>query len=77
MAKKVPKGPWTFRVRKRKNYGEHFCLCFKADGSQGVAGDEMLSSRWYPPWQNELMRQNAETIVHDLNAAFHARADNK
>lgn len=64
------KGPWTFKVRKRKNAGESVILVFR---DQRGRRDELFVSRWYPPWQNELMRSNAKLICADLNRAFEQR----
>lgn len=61
-------GPWNFKTKRlgsRRNGGEQTVLRF--------GGDDMFVSRWYPPWQNDLMRANAKCIVDDLNAAFAAR----
>ena len=60
-------GPWSYKVKRRKNSGEQIALRFGNDG--------MFTSRWYPPWQNDLMRSNAKCMVDDLNVAFQARKD--
>lgn len=60
----MKKRPWTFKVSKRK-HGESIVLRFQ--------GDDFATIRWYPPWQNDLMRANAKCVVDDLNAAFVAR----
>lgn len=61
--------PWSFKV-KRERHGESIALVFNGDKA---AKDEMFKSRWYPPWQNDLMRSNAKTMVDDLNRAFAKR----
>lgn len=59
---------WTYKAKRKGGHGgEQIVLRF--------GNDEMFTSRWYPPWQNELMRQNARCIVDDLNSAFIARKD--
>ena len=60
-------GPWTYKVKRGKHGAEQIVLRF--------GDDEMFVSRWYPPWQNKLMRGNAKCMVDDLNAAFEVRND--
>lgn len=68
MAKK--KGPWTYKITKRKNDGQSIALIFTP-----VDGGPLrhLFSEWYPPWQNELMKDNAKCMIEDLNKAFRER----
>jgi len=64
------KGPWSFKVMKRKHNGTSIVLMFKC--IDGGARREMFSE-WYPPWQNDIMRENAKCMVDDLNKAFAER----
>lgn len=50
---------WTYKVRKRGTNGQTIVFKF--------LGVDMMEFRWYPPWQNELMRGNAKCICDDLN----------
>ncbi len=58
--------PWTYRVSRRgKHNGRIIRLVFQ--------GRSMFESTWFPPWQNDLQRENAKCITEDLNRAFAKR----
>lgn len=57
--------PWSFKVVRKKDGGQTIAFFFDKN--------EFMSTVWYPPWQNQLMRTNAQQIVDDLNAALALR----
>lgn len=60
--------PWCYVVKKNgKDGGETIVFRFQ--------GSDYARQEWYPPWQNDLQRDNAESICADLNAAFKRRTE--
>ena len=53
---------WTYKILKSRGGRKGIKLSF--DGRQ------IAMFSWFPPWQNELMEDNAKYLARTLNAAF-------